>query len=40
MINEAEYKEDQTVFRGWIQKLDDALLDLEAKLEDENVIST
>ena len=40
MTNNAKYISDQSAFRGWIRKLEDALLDLEAKLEDENVIST
>ena len=40
MTNDTKYISDQTAFRGWIRKLEDALLDLEAKLEDENVIST
>ena len=40
MKNDAKYKEDQKVFRGWITGLEDSLLELEAKLEDEKVIPT
>ena len=40
MFNDTRYKEDQIVFRGWIQKLEDALLNLEAKLEDKGAILT
>ena len=38
--NDARYKEDQKAFRGWIKNLDIAILVLEIKLEDENVIPT
>ena len=40
MADDPKYINDQKSFRGWIRKLDDAVLDLEAKLEDDNVIPT
>ena len=35
MIDDAKYEEDQTAFGGWIKGLEDTLLDLRIKLEDE-----
>ena len=40
ITDDARYKEDQKAFRGWIKNLENALLDLEVKLEDEAVNPT
>ena len=37
---DSKYKEDQTEVRKWIEDLENAILDLRVKLEDENVIPT
>ena len=40
ITNDGRYKDDQKAFRDWIKNLDNAILDLEVKLEDKNVIPT